>query len=414
MTSTRIGEFVFLEHFAPLYKIPVPEHLSEPVTPSRLKEKLGNWGVGIVKPDVLAGKRGKAGLVRRVDNTADALRVLREVAAEEIQGQHPRSAYIVQAVPADWEIFTAITYDSHTLSPAFTVSLRGGMDVESISEDDKVTVPLDVFQGLNAYQASEALTKLGVKGKLNSRLSIIFVNLWDMFISTGMLRCEVNPWRVTKDGGIWACDFKATFDENNFKTRDLGVVWPEYLSGETAFETELNAWAAASHQGQAHVSSLGGTKILPLLFGGGASTIITETLTQLGGEPIFLSDFGGNPPYERMKKTAALCFEHYLHECALLLILGGKANNTLIDVTFSAIADALQECVDAKGPISIPVVVGRGGAHLVQGMALLKKTLANLNLPHVFFGPDTPITLVAEYAVSLMRACERLKQEGRS
>ena len=80
-------------------------------------------------------------------------------------------------------------------------------------------------------------------------------------------------------------------------------------------------------------------------------------------------------------------------------------------MTFSAIADALQECVDAKGPVSIPVVVGRGGAHLVQGMVALNKTLANLSLPHVFFGPDTPITLVAEYAVSLMRACEQLKAE---
>lgn len=414
MTSTRIGELVFLEHFAPLYKIPVPEYLSEPVTQSKLKEKLGKWGAGIVKPDVLAGKRGKAGLVRKVESFRDALRVLRDVAAEEIHGQNPRSAYVVQSVPADLEIFTAISYNSHTLSPAFTVSLRGGMEVEAISEEDKVTVPLNVFQGLNAYQVSEALTKLGVKGKLNSRLSIVFVNLWDMFISTGMLSCEVNPWRVTKDGRIWACDFKATFDENNFKTRDLGLVWPEYPSQETTFEAEMNAWAASSHQGQAHVSSLGGMKILPLLFGGGASTIVTETLTQLGGEPIFLSDFGGNPPYERMKKTAALCFDHHLHKCALLLILGGKANNTLIDVTFSAIADALQECVDAKGPVSIPVVVGRGGAHLVQGMVALNKALANLSLPHVFFGPDTPITLVAEYAVSLMHACEQLKQKGRS
>jgi succinyl-CoA synthetase beta subunit len=414
VTNPRIGELVFLEHFAHRYKIPVPEYLSEPVTQSKLKEKLGGWGAGIVKPDVLAGKRGKAGMVRKVESFRDALRVLRDVAAEEIQGQHPRSTYIVQSVPADFEIFTAISYNSHTLTPAFTVSLRGGMEVEAISEEDKVTVPLNVFQGLNAYQASEALTKLGVKGKLNSRLSIVFVNLWDMFISTGMLSCEVNPWRVTRDGRIWACDFKATLDENNFKTRDLGLVWPEYPSQETAFEAEMNAWATASHQGQAHVASLGGAKILPLLFGGGASTIITETLTQLGGDPIFLSDFGGNPPYERMKKTAAICFDHYLHKCALLLILGGKANNTLIDVTFSAMADALQECVDAKGPVSIPVVVGRGGAHLVQGMVALNKALANLSLPHVFFGPDTPITLVAEYAVSLMRACEELKQKGRS
>ena len=409
--NPKIGELTFLEQLAQRYKLPVPGYLSEPVAQSKLKQSLDQWTAGIVKPDVLSGKRGKAGVIRKVDNVRDALKVLRETAATEINGLQPRGAYVVQYVPADYEIFTAIGYNSHSLSPAFTVSLKGGVDIEAIGDSEKVVVPLNVFQGLNAYQASEALTQLGLKGKLNSKLSIVFVNLWDMFISSGMLSCEVNPWRVTKDGQIYACDFKATFDENNFKTKDLGLAWPEYPTEESAFESEMNAWAASSHQGQAHVSPLGGKKILPMLFGGGASTIVTETLTQLGGDPIFLSDFGGNPPYERMKGTAAICFKHHLHSASLLLILGGKANNTLIDVTFTAIADALQECVDAKGPVNIPVVVGRGGAHLVQGFAALKKTLDNLRMPHVFFGPDTPITLVAEYAAALSR---HIAQGGRS
>jgi succinyl-CoA synthetase beta subunit len=412
--NPRIGELTFFEQLAQRYKLPVPEFMSEPVSQLKLKEKLEQWGAGIVKPDVLTGKRGKAGVVIKVDKEHEALRALREVAATEVNGMQPRASYIVQCVPADYEIYTSIGYNSHALSPAFTVSLKGGMDVESITDKDKVTVPLNVFQGLNAYQASEALNTLGLTGKLNSRLSMAFVSLWDMFISTGMLSCEVNPWRVTKSGQIFICDFKATFDENNFKTKDLGLLWPEYPTTETEFASEMNAWAASSHQGQAHVSPLGGKKILPMLFGGGASTIIIETLAQLGGDPIFLSDFGGNPPYERMKKTAAICFDHYLHSCELLLLLGGKANNTLIDETFAAIADAMQECVDAKGPVNIPVIVGRGGAHLVQGIEILKKTLDNLRLPHVIFGPDTPITLVAEYAASIVRQSEKQAKGVRS
>jgi succinyl-CoA synthetase beta subunit len=413
--SLRVGEITFLEHLSKRYKIPAPEYLVEPVPQSKLRTKLEAWGEGIVKPDVLAGKRGKAGTIRRVSKVREAMSMLKKVAAADFHGQQARTAYIVQSVPADMEIFTAITYSSSTLSPAFTVSLKGGMDVESIAEEDKVTVPVNVFQGLNAYQASEALSKLGLEGKLNSRLSIHFVNLWDMFISTGMLSCEVNPWRVTKAGKIHACDFKATFDENNFKTRDLGLEWPEYPTTESPFEAEMNEWDAQSHQGQAHVSALGGKGVLPILFGGGASTIIVETLAQMGGDPIFLSDFGGNPPYERMKGTAAICFDHYLHDCSALLILGGKANNTLIDVTFSAIADALEECIEAKGPVSIPVVIGRGGPHLVEGFAAIKKTLDNLGLPHVIFGPDTPITLVAEYAAHLAQAYRKTsRKEGGS
>ena len=166
----------------------------------------------------------------------------------------------------------------------------------------------------------------------------------------------------------------------------------------------MEAWNASSHRGQAHVADLGGELILPILFGGGASTIITETLVQYEGSPMFLSDFGGNPPYERMLGSARICFEHNLDKAALLLILGGKANNTLIDVTFKAIADALRAYVDEHGPINIPVVIGRGGPRLVLGLLAMKDTLESLGLPYVIFGPDTPVTQVAEYAARLAKA----------
>jgi len=368
---------------------------------------LEKWGSGIIKPDVLTGKRGKAGVVRTVTDYRVAVRMLKQVAATEVSGQQPRTAYMVQSVPADWEIFSAITYNSRLLGPSLTVSLEGGVEIEAVDESKKMTIPVGIFRGLNAYEASEVLSKLGLDGRPNATLARCLVAQWDMFISTGMLSCEVNPWRVTRAGDVYACDFKATLDHNNFKSRDLGIHWPEYPTNETSFEEEMKAWATASYQGQAHVSDLGGKKILPILFGGGASTIIIETLTQLGGDPIFLSDFGGNPPYERMKRTAAICFKHHLARASLLLILGGKANNTRIDVTFAAIGDALQEWVDEHGPISIPVVVGRGGPGLVQGFAHLKETFDNLSLPYVFFGPDTPITMVAAYAADLVKAAEQ-------
>jgi len=397
----KIGELSFLQELSKRFGIPTPDFVVEPVAPSVVRRKLEEWGTGIVKPDVLTGKRGAAGVVRTVDDDRAAIRLLKQVAATEVSGQQPRTAYMVQAVPADLEVFSAITYSSRLLGPAVTVSLCGGTDIESVPDAQKVTMPMEVFRGLNAYQASEALAKLGLEGQLNATLARCFVNQWDMFISTGMLSCEINPWRATHSGQVYACDFKATFDENNRKSHDLGVQWPEYPSNETAFEEEMKAWAAASYRGQAHVSDLGGKKILPMLFGGGASTIIVETLIQSGGDPIFLSDFGGNPPYERMKGTAAICFKHHLAKASLLLILGGKANNTQIDVTFAAIADALQEWVDEHGPVSVPVVIGRGGPGLVLGFGTLKKTLDNLGMPYVFFGPDTPITMVASYAAKL-------------
>ncbi|MBN1809097.1 MAG: hypothetical protein JW909_08505 [Planctomycetes bacterium] len=402
----QITELTFIEKLAGRFNLPVPEHVTADASAVEIRDALKRWGDrALVKPDVLSGKRGKAGAVREVTDAVEAQREMKRVMGVEVGGRLPRTSYMVQYIESEFEAYTAVTYDSRHLGPVLTVSLSGGMDIEEAGEDGKARVPVDVYRGLDAYQAGEILEKLGCPKKLVSAFSRSLVDLWDMFISTGMRMCEVNPWRAGPDGKPYACDFKAVFDESNFKFKNLGFELPEYPASETAFEEEMAEWNASSHQGQAHVAELGGGTILPILFGGGASTIIIETLLQNGGSPMFLSDFGGNPPYERMYGTASICFRHKLGEAGLVLILGGKANNTLIDVTFQAIADALRAYVDEHGPVRTPFVIGRGGPRLVQGMLAMKDTLDALGLPYVIFGPDTAVTLVAEYAARLAKAC---------
>jgi len=400
--SVQVTELFFLEHLAKRFSLPVPEHVSADVPRAQIRRALERWGgQGVVKPDVLAGKRGKAGLVTVVRDGPEATRALRAASTASVDGQDARAAYLQQYVPAETEAYTALMYDSRFLGPSLTVSLRGGMDIESIPPADKRTIAVDVFKGLDAYQASAVLDELGCPARLNSLLSRAFVSFWDLFISTGMWMAEVNPWRITPGGEIYACDFKGSIDEANYRYSEADLPMPEYPLEQSDFEEEMAEWDAASHRGQAYVADLGGTRILPILFGGGASTIIIETLEEYGGSPMFLSDFGGNPPYERMKGTARRCFEHRLADASLLLILGGKANNTRIDETFQAIADALRDYVERHGPVNIPVVVGRGGPRMVQGFVALRSALEELRMPYVIFGPDTPITLVAEYAAKL-------------
>ena len=408
--AVKITELTFLQHLASRFHLPTPEYLTAEASGAQIRDAINKWsGKAIVKPDVLSGKRGKAGLVQSVSNYIEAQHNLKHVQSIEVNGQLPRTAYLVQYIPSDTDIYTAITYDSRYLGPAMTVSFHGGIDVEDIENDKKATFPIDIYKGLSAYQASEVLYTLSCPKKLVSPFSRVLVDLWDMFISTGMRMCEVNPWRITPRGQPYACDFKAVFDESNFKFKNLGFDLPEYPANQTPFEEQMALWSAASYRGQAHVAELGGDYILPILFGGGASTIIIETLVQNGGRPIFLSDFGGNPPYERMFGTAKICFDHYLKKAGLILILGGKANNTSISVTFEAIANALQAYVDHNGPINIPVVVGRGGPQLIKGLLTLKDTLEALGLPYVIFGPNTPVTLVAEYAAKLVIASQNKK-----
>ena len=88
----------------------------------------------------------------------------------------------------------------------------------------------------------------------------------------------------------------------------------------------------------------------------------------LGDDAIISSDFGGNPPCEKMKSVAAICFRHWQAQSNVLFIIGGRSNNTDIYETFRAMADALHEHVSAHGPTPLYAVIGRGGPNLVRGM----------------------------------------------
>ena len=395
----QMTELTFLEQLAGRFDLHVPEYVAAGASRAEVREALEKWGGrGVVKADVASGYRARSGAVEVVDDPQDAVAALRRLSLAEVKGAPARTAYLTQFIPADNQVYSALTYHSRYLGPALTLSLRGGTDIEEVPDEAKRTIPVDVFEGLDAYQASNLLRDLECPKELVSPLSQSLVSFWDMFISTGMRMCEVNPWRIGPDHRPYVCDFKAVFDSANFKLKEAGLRFPEYPQHMTEFEEEMARWNASSYRGQAHVSELGGSLILPILFGGGASTIAAETLEIAGGSPIFLSDFGGNPPYDRMYGTAERCLRYHLADASTLLILGGKANNTFIDVTFQAIGDALTDYFEKHGRVEIPVVVGRGGPRMVPGFISLRETLEALALPYVIFGHDTPITLVAEYA----------------
>ena len=118
----------------------------------------------------------------------------------------------------------------------------------------------------------------------------------------------------------------------------------------------------------------------------------------LGDAAIISSDFGGNPPYEKMKSVASICYRHFLAQANVLFIIGGKSNNTDIFETFRAMGDALRQYFADHGPTPLYVVVGRGGPNLVRGMGALGETCDSLGLPYRFFGFDSAISEVVNYA----------------
>src|SRR5262249_6058784 len=160
------------------------------------------------------------------------------------------------------------------------------------------------------------------------------------------------------------------------------------------FEQEINQLRTYQGQSDVYVINSNGTILAPT-FGGGANSLVTELL---GDDAIISSDFGGNPPYEKMKEVASICFKHWLKQTNVLFIIGGKSNNTDIFETFRAMADALREHFSKRGATPLYVVIGRGGPNLVRGMGAMRDTCDALGLPYRIFGFDSDMSEVIKFA----------------
>jgi succinyl-CoA synthetase beta subunit len=134
------------------------------------------------------------------------------------------------------------------------------------------------------------------------------------------------------------------------------------------------------------------------MFGGGANSAATEVLSD---KTTISSDFGGNPPYEKMNEIANIVYKYWIKQSNVLLIIGGKANNTDIYVTFKGMFDALQNYANKHGKPDVYVVVGRGGPNLIKGFSYASNILNKIGIPYKFFGYDSSMLEVIQYAVDI-------------
>ena len=348
------------------------------------------------------GKKGKAGLIGRATDLPAALREKERLYfAEHRSGPFHAKANGVTfegAVPASHEIYFSLSDSTRFRAPVVTLSHRGGVDIEEVDPQDIAVVPFEALTGLKAFVIANALKDLGAPREIVSPLVQSLPRLWDLFNGYGMKLLELNPIRMRPGAGgrllPVACDLKAEFDQDDPRVARLNLPADLFNEGYTAFEQEVNQLRTYQGQSDVYVINPAGT-VLPLTFGGGANSLVTELL---GDDASISSDFGGNPPYEKMRAVADICFRHFRQQSNVLFVIGGKANNTDIFVTFRAIADALRDDFSRHGPTPVYVVAGRGGPNVVRGMGALRDACEALGLPYRFFGFDSDMSLVVEHA----------------
>lgn len=390
-------------HLLGLVDFPIPEYLTGGATDDAIQKLLDKYGRIIVKPVFYeaVGKKGKAGLIKVVDNLQDALAAKRDLYfAEHTVGSRKVKANGVtfeEFVESDIEVYFGINESTRDRKPTFTISPTGGVDIEDLGPDKISTVWFDPFIGVKSFDLTNTLNDLGCPRRYISPLVQHIPKLWDLYNSYGLTTIEINPIRLKRVRNSYipvACDLKAAFDQDNPAHKRVGLPLSIFQSGVTSFEGEINR--LRTYQGQSDVLELNpkGT-ILPFMFGGGANSAATETL---GDKAIFSSDFGGNPPYEKMYDIARISLKHHWDATNTILVIGGKANNTDIYVTFRGIFDALRDHVAEVGWKPVYVVIGRGGPNLIQGMVYARDILDGLKMPYRVFGYDTSMILTLEYA----------------
>lgn len=383
---------------------PCPEVLGPGASEDEIQALIERHGLVFVKPVFKGGvgKKGKAGLVAKVYDLESAL-------AEKERlyfARHRHGNAVAKAngvtfeagVPAEHEVYFSITDDSRFRAPTMTLTHRGGVDIEDLGKDEIATVPFDALTGLKAFVVVNALSDIGAPKEIISPLVQQLPKLWELMHHYGMTTLELNPIRMRpgRNGRLTpvACDFKCGFDRDDPRVLRLGLPDQLFASDISAFEQEVNQ--LRTHQGQSDVFVINASgTILAPTFGGGANSLVTEVL---GDAAIISSDFGGNPPYEKMKAVASICYKHFLSQSNVLFIIGGKSNNTDILETFRGMGDALREHFSLRGPVPLYVVAGRGGPNLVRGFGNLADTLDSLGLPYRLFGFDSAISEVVNYA----------------
>ncbi len=383
---------------------PATEVLGPDASEESIRSLLDRHGLIFIKPAFKGGigKKGKAGLLGRATDLRTALAEKERLYfAEHAVGSVRAKANGVTfeaGVPAEYEVYFSITDSTHFRAPTMTLSHMGGMDIEEIDRRHVAMVPFDPLTGLKSFVVANALAEIGAPTEIISPLVQQLPKLWELFHNFGMTTLELNPIRMRADASgrltPVACDFKCGFDRDDPRWLRLKLPTHLFAADYSDFEQEINL--LRTHQGQSDVYVINdkGTVLAPT-FGGGANSLVTE---MLGDTAIISSDFGGNPPYEKMKEVARICFKHWLNQSNVLFIIGGKSNNTDIFETLRAMADALREHFSTRGATPLYVVLGRGGPNLVRGMGALRDTCDALGLPYRLFGYDSDISEVIQFA----------------
>ena len=340
------------------FGIPVSEGrpASTPEEARAAAEELG--GQVVVKAQVLTGGRGKAGGIKLADDPADAEEKARQILGLDIRGHVVRTLWVERASDIEKEYYLSITFDRGVKKPLFMFTTQGGMDIEEVAEktpDALVRLHVDPLEGFQPWQARRLIYGAGVEDPSEQKqIAAIVGKLYDAFVQSDAMLCEINPLIVTPDGEVKALDSKFTVDDNAlYKHPDIAEM------RDVAAADPLEA--LAREKGVTYVKLDGEVGIL----GNGAGLVMStlDVIALVGGRPANFCDLGGGGDAEGVVEALEVIIRDPQVKSIFFNIFGGI---TRCDEVARGILAALERMT-----IEQPIVVRLDGTNAEEGRKVL-------------------------------------------
>jgi succinyl-CoA synthetase beta subunit len=333
------------------YGIPVPRGFlaRSPEEARDAVEKLG--GKAVLKAQIPAGRRGKAGGVRPVSSPDEAFSTAKEILSSEFYGLKPKSLLVEQFVDVRREYYIGGIVDRTARGFTFISSAHGGMDVEEMASkypESVIKVPINPLIGMMPYQA-RALAK-NIDKEREKEIAEIALKLWKIASEYDAFMLEINPLALSSDGKLIALDARIEVDDNAlFRHPELSVE-EEGREGE------------AARKGLSYVELDG--DIGTMANGAGLAMATMDLVHLMGGRPANFCDIGGGASSEMVYAGLEMISSNPRVRAIVV--------NTLCGITDAVeVANGIKRFVE-KGA-KIPLFVRLSGNRAREGSEILEK-----------------------------------------
>ncbi len=311
----------------------------------------------VVKAQVQAGGRGKAGGVKLAKTPAEAYMAANAILGMDIKGFIVERLLVDPAVSIAGEYYVGITFDRRKKLPVMMASASGGVDIEKVAAANPEKIffgEINPERGLRSFEAKQLAFQLFTDKKKALATASVMMKLWDCFHGVDASLVEINPLAELEDGSIIALDAKIVLDDNAMFKHPI----MEEMRLPTASEQkELDA---KSH-GLSYVQLDG--NIGCMVNGAGLALATMDLIKHLGGAPANFLDIGGSSSPQKVIHAMELLVSDSNVKAVFINVFGGI---TRCDDVANGLVAALQEI-----KTDIPLVIRLAGTNEEEGIRIL-------------------------------------------